>query len=181
VARPEIATARRPDRASRRARRPVVLATQLVLAGLGLCGAPAHAQSNNVRVTGLSDVAFGSITNFGADSVRTENVCAFANTATNGYRITANGSGSGGAFTLASGARTLPYDVQWNQLSGQSSGTQLSPNVALTGQVSTATQQACNSGPASSGSLIVIVRSSAVSSATAGTYSGNLTLLIGPE
>jgi hypothetical protein len=58
---------------------------------------------------------------------------------------------------------------------------QLSPNVPLTGQTSTATQQTCNSGPATSASLIVVLRSTALSSATAGTYNGAVTLLVGPE
>ena len=55
------------------------------------------------------------------------------------------------------------------------------PCVPLTGQISSATQQTCNNGPANSASLVVIVRSAALSSAAAGSYSGTLTLVIGPE
>ena len=146
-----------------------------------LTAAPALAQSNNVRLTKLSDVPFGTITNFASDSVSSQSVCAFSASATKNYHVTASGSGTGGAFSLASGSSSLAYDVQWNGASGQTSGTQLSPNVALTGLLSAATQQACNSGPATSGSLIVILRSSAVSSARTGSYSGTLTLVIGPE
>ena len=146
-----------------------------------VCADPAGAASNNVRITGLSDVAFGTLANLSVDAVRTENICAFANSATNGYNVRASGSGSGGAFTLASGTDTLPFDLQWNDSAGQSSGTQMTANVALTGQVSTATQQSCNSGPAVSASLIVILRSAALSSATAGSYNGSVTLVIGPE
>jgi hypothetical protein len=47
--------------------------------------------------------------------------------------------------------------------------------------VSQAKQQTCNSGPATSASLIVIIRSAALTSADAGFYSGDLTLVIGPE
>jgi hypothetical protein len=137
--------------------------------------------ASNVRITGLSDAAFGTITNLGTDSIKAQNICVFSNTATSGYHVTANGSGTSGAFTLASGANTLAYQVQWSASSGQTTGTQLSPNVALTGLTSAATQQACNSGPASSASLIVILRSTALLSATAGTYNGTLTLVIGPE
>ena len=75
----------------------------------------------------------------------------------------------------------MAYDVQWSGSPGQSSGAQLTPNVPLTGQVSTASQQTCNNGPVSSASLIVILRSAALSSATAGTYNGTLTLLVGAE
>ncbi len=71
--------------------------------------------------------------------------------------------------------------MQWNKLSGQTAGTGLSPNVALTGQTSTATQQQCNSGPATSASLILIVRGTSAAAASGGNYSGTLTLVLGPE
>jgi hypothetical protein len=147
-----------------------------------LSASPALAAANDkVRITGLTDVAFGSIANLGADAVRSQSLCLFSNSSTNGYNVTATGTGSGGAFTLTSGALSLPFDVQWSSSSGQSSGSQLSPNVPLTGQVSTASQQTCSSGPATSASLIVILRATALSSATAGTYAGTLTLLVSPE
>lgn len=136
---------------------------------------------NNVRITGLSDVAFGTVANLASDSLNSQNICVFSNSQTNGYYVQATGSGAGGAFTLASGGNALAYEVQWNQASGQSAGAQLSPNVALTGQVSSATQPSCNSGPSSSASLIIILRSAQLSAATAGTYSGTLTLLVAPE
>jgi hypothetical protein len=151
----------------------------LCACGAALCGFPAGAQSNNVRITGLSDIAFGSLA--GGDVVRSENVCAFSSTSTKGYRVTASGSGASGAFTLANGGATLAYEVQWNKLSGQTSGTNVSPNVALTGQTSAATQQQCNSGPASSASLILIIRDASVAAAAGGNYSGTLTLLLGPD
>ena len=81
---------------------------RLFVAIAGLAGAfgavPAGAQSNNVRITQLSDVAFGSIANLGADSVRTQNICVFAHTASSGYRVTASGSAPGGAFGFRSGS-----------------------------------------------------------------------------
>ena len=146
-----------------------------------LTAGSAMAASNNVRISGLSDVAFGSVGNLAVDSISSQSICVYANTAINGYNVTASGSSSGGAFALASGANRLSYEVQWSQSPGQSSGTQLNPNVALTGLVSTATQQNCNSGPAASASLILIVRSTIASSAAAGSYSGTLSLLVGPE
>lgn len=146
-----------------------------------LAAQPLSAQSNNVRITQLSDVAFGSIANLGVDAVRTQNLCVFAHTATSGYRVTASGSAPSGAFALSSGTSLLDYEVQWNQSPGQSSGSTISPNVALTGLISQATQQTCNNGPATSASLILVLRSAALSNARAGSYSGTLTLLIGPE
>jgi hypothetical protein len=152
----------------------------LLLLPLIIAGEPASAASNKVRITKLVDIAFGTIANLGADAVRSESVCLFADTNTNGYNVTATGTGTGGAFEL-SGPGSMAYDVQWSSSSGQSSGTQLVPNVPLTGQVSSATQQTCGTGPATSASLVVILRAAALSSAGAGTYSGTLTVLIGPE
>jgi hypothetical protein len=142
---------------------------------------PLSAQSNNVRITQLSDVAFGALANLGVDAVRTQSICVFAHTANEGYRVTATGSAPNGAFALSSGASLLDYEVQWSPSPGQSTGSQLSPNTTLTGLTSTATQQTCNNGPATSASLILVLRSAALSSARAGSYSGTLTLIIGPE
>jgi hypothetical protein len=143
--------------------------------------APCFAASNNVRITGLTDVAFGTVANLSADAVQSQSLCLYANTASNGYNVRASGSGAGGTFSLSSGSDELPFEVQWNGTAGQSSGTQLSANVVLSGLTTVATQQTCNSGPAVSASLVVILRSAALSSASAGSYNGSLTLLIGPE
>jgi hypothetical protein len=148
---------------------------------LAMYAAPAAAQSNKVNISNLSDVVFGSLANVGVDAVNSQSICVYSSTATNGYQVTATGSGSGNAFAMSSGLSTLPYDVQWNASAGQSSGTQLTAGATLTGQISSANQKTCNSGPANSASLIVILRSSALSKASAGDYSGTLTLLIGPE
>jgi hypothetical protein len=170
---------RQPARLLAKARL-LALASGAALAMLA-CASPALAASNKVRLTGLSDVGFGTLANLAADALRSQSLCLYADTPTNGYSITAIGSGSGSAFELNSGARTLPFDVAWNSVAGQSSGAQLSPNVPLTGQTSTATQQTCNNGPATSASLIVVLRSTALSNAMAGTYAGTLTLIVGPE
>lgn len=151
------------------------------LPALCFSAAPSVAASNKVRVGALSDVSFGTVANLSTDAIANQSVCVFADTVTNGYNVTASGTGPGGSFVLSSGSATLAYDVQWSSSPGQSTGAKLSANVPLTGQVSTATQQSCSSGPASSASLIVVLRSAALSSAAAGNYNGNLTLVIGPE
>ena len=142
---------------------------------------PLEAASNKVRISGLGDLTFGTLADLSADAVQSESLCLYSDSATNGYNVRASGSGPGGAFTLTSGGDSLPFEVQWNSAAGRSSGTQLTANVATSGQVSSATQQSCNSGPATSASLIVVVRSSALSSAPAGSYNGSLTLVVGPE
>ena len=156
-------------------------ATIALCGGLLLVAAPAFAASNKVRITKLSDVAFGTIANLGSDAVRSQSVCVYSDTNTNGYNVTATGTGPGGTFRLSSGPQALSYEVQWSGSPGQNSGVQLSPSLPLTGQTSSATNQMCNAGPATSASLIVVLRSTALSSATAGTYNGTLTLVVGPE
>ena len=148
---------------------------------LALAAPPAFAASNKVRITQLGDVAFGTIANLSADATRSESVCLFADTNTNGYHVTASGTGPGGAFQLSSGLNSMAYDVQWSSSAGRAVGIQLTPNVPLTGQASAATQQTCNNGPATTASLIIVLRTGALASATAGTYNGTLTLVVGPE
>ncbi|HEU4683163.1 MAG TPA: hypothetical protein VFS39_01495, partial [Nitrospira sp.] len=136
------------------------------------------------RVSGLSDLAFGSITSFGTDSILSESVCLSAKSPpANNYRITASGSGSGGAFVLSSGSAVLPFEVQWSDTPGQSSGQQLLANQPMTGLHSSSSNAVndCSKGPATTASLIVILRSAALASATSGTYTGTLTLLVAPE
>jgi hypothetical protein len=146
-----------------------------------LLAAPAPALAQKVRITNLSDVDFGTIANLQADSRRSQNICLYSNGTAGGYSVVATGSGPGSGFSLSSGPSLLAYDVEWSGQSGQASGAALSPNVALTGQTSSATQQFCNSGPPSSASLIVVLRGAELSRARQGNYSGTLTLLIAAE
>jgi len=160
---------------------PRLIAVAVGLASTLLIPAAAMAASNKVRITNLTDVAFGSLANLSVDAVRSQSVCLYADTNTNGYSITATGTGPSGAFQLTSGAAAMDYEVQWSSSAGQSGGASLAPNMPLTGQVSPATHQTCANGPATSASLILLLRSSALSSARAGTYNGTLTLIVGPE
>jgi hypothetical protein len=184
MAAPDYCAAARASRTGRRSARrrasPAAHDAAAALAQLSVA-APAAAASNKVRITQLSDVAFGTIANLGRDAVQSQSLCLYSDSATNGYHVTASGTGPGGAFELSSGAGVLAYEVQWSSSAAQSSGVQLWPNVPLSGQVSAATQQTCNNGPASSASLILILRAAALSGATAGSYNGTLTLLVGPE
>ena len=150
----------------------------LFLAGLALSD-PAAAQK--VRITNVSDVNFGLISNLLADSRRSQNLCVFSQSTGGRYSITATGSGSGSSFSLSNGSSSLPYDVEWSDQSGETGGTSLAPAVAATGRVSAATQQSCNSGPSSSASLTVILRSASLIQAREGNYSGSLTLVVAAE
>ena len=135
-----------------------------------------------VEISGLTDFTFGTLDPATATSTA-ENVCVWSNTATKGYSITATGSGASSAFTLSNGTTTLGYGVQWNGLSGQSTGTALATNTVATGFVSTATSPTCATGAATTASLVVGFTTAqlqaAVGSATA--YTGTLTLLVAPQ
>ena len=135
-----------------------------------------------VRISGLNDVTFSNV-DPSANASNAQNVCVWSNTSTRGYTITATGSGTANAFTLASGALpAVPYTVQWASSSGQSSGTSLTAGSALVGQTSAATNSDCSAGPAASASLVVSMGSSTLQSMTAGvTYNGTLTLVVAPE
>lgn len=139
---------------------------------------PSAAQQ--VRIRQLNDLSFGTLAVAPVDRVMTDNLCVYSTTATGGYTIVARGSGSSSAFTLASGGNVLPYEVQWAFASGQTAGTALSPNVALTGVTSNRSNPTCN-GLSLTASLIVIIRSAAQGAARAGNYTGTLTLLVAPN
>lgn len=137
---------------------------------------------NRAQITGLSDISFTNVDPT-ATATNAQNLCVWSNTSTKGYNITATGSGTAGAFTLGSGTLpAVPYSVQWSQSSGQSSGTALTRGTALSGLVSTATRPTCNSGPASTASLVVSIADTALQNMTSSTnYTGTLTLVVAPE
>lgn len=136
---------------------------------------------NRVQLSGLTDVSFANQDPATA-AANAQNVCVWSNTSTKGYNVTASGSGTASALTLANGALTVPYTVEWAQTSGQVSGTPLATGAALTGQKSTATNALCASGPSSTASLIVKMSTASLQSMQAATtYSGTLTLVVAPE
>jgi hypothetical protein len=137
--------------------------------------------SAQMQITNVSDVSFGTITNVSADVSQSQTVCAYSGLFSGRYNITATGSGAAGAFTLTNGAATLAYDVQWNALAGQTSGTMLSTGAALTGLLSYAVLPTCTLGVTPSGTLTITLRSAALSSAAAGNFTGTLSLMISPN
>lgn len=136
---------------------------------------------NRVQLSGLNDVSLLNQDPATA-ALDAQNVCVWSNTSTKGYNVTATGSGSGNAFTLANGASSVPYSVEWSGNSGQTSGTPLTAGTALGGLVSTATSATCASGPSSTSSLIVRISSASLQTMQAATtYTGTLTLVVAPE
>jgi hypothetical protein len=150
-------------------------------AGLALFSVSAEPASAKVRITGLNDVSFGSISNLAVDAVQSQSVCAYSSGSGNTYSVRADGSGAGGAFTLTSGSTSLAYSVRWNNQPGQTNGTALTAGAPLGSQTTNAQNQTCSSGPSTTASLIVTLPATSLSSATAGTYSGTLTIILAEE
>jgi hypothetical protein len=158
----------------------LIVALLMGAIGAGLASTPARAAPTKARISGLGEVAFGLIAGT-SDQSASQNLCAFSANDTNLYSVTATGSGTGGTFALSSGAGQLPYDVLWAAAPDQTGGTQLVAGTAAPGFLSNATQQTCNSGPAASASLTVVIRSATLMAAAAGDYSGTLQVTIAPE
>jgi hypothetical protein len=136
------------------------------------------AQATKVRITDFNDLTFGQLAGV-SDAYLADDICAYSSTS--GYFVTATGSGSGGAFSLASASSTLPYEVMWVGAPGQTTGTALSAGVTSSAFTNPATQLTCNSGPPSTASLIVVIRANTVSAAQAGSYTGTLSIMIAPQ
>jgi hypothetical protein len=153
---------------------------QVVCVGL-VALMPVTAQAQNVRINKLANAAFGTISNFTIDQKLSQNICVYTTPLGTRYGVTASGSGSSGAFTIASGGNTMPYEVQWAATTGQTTGTSLTAKLQLGSQTTTATTSGCTSGPATTASLIIILRTATVGSARSGSYTGTLTLLVAPN
>lgn len=143
-------------------------------------GQPARAQE--ARISGVADVDFGTLPAI-ADQSISQNVavCSYRNRPQRlAYSVMVRGSGPGGSLTLSSGASTLPYDVQWLDSLGQTSGTMLSSGVPVSGFGNAANGFDCPGQP-DTASLTITIRAVDLASAGAGNYSGSLQITVVPE
>ncbi len=139
-----------------------------------------------VNLTNLADVTFadadlGPIANTASQATKAQNVCVWSNNSDKSYYITASGSGTANAFTLANSTNpVVPYEVYWSASSGQTTGTQLTTATKSAKLISTATAPACGGG--TTASLIVgIIGTDVTPMLAATTYTGTLTLLVAPN
>ena len=142
--------------------------------------------SPRVDITNLSDVTFadsdlGPVINTANQATKASNVCVWSNNADKSYYITASGSGTSSAFTLANSTNpVIPYEVYWSATSGQTTGTQLTAATKSAKLTSTATTPTCGGG--TSASLVVGIQGTDANSMLASTsYTGTLTLLVAPS
>lgn len=133
------------------------------------------ANAATIIVNQLDDVPMGTWSGLG-DMVQTMSHCSGPSSSR--YRVTATGSGTGGAFTLSSGTSTLAYKVEY---AGRTGGfTQLSPGIALTG-LNGDTQAQCVGLSRQSERVRITILAATLAAAPAGSYSGTLTLTVAPE
>jgi hypothetical protein len=131
--------------------------------------------SADVRISGVGDFSFG-VWGGVADLVSSDPVCIY-NSASAAYTITASGSGPGGNLSLASGGNSLGYDVAFRgSVGGYVTLTANSPQ-----SFSAANQISNSCGGGTNADVRVTVSASNLLAATAGSYSGTLTVTVGPE
>ena len=140
----------------------------------------APARADTVNISGLSALDLGSFSGSG-DLSDQDNICVYHAEGA-AYSISAYGSGASGAFTLASAVGTVAYRVFFRDSVGSGSFVQLqNPNQSynFTG-ASTASSSCADSGGVNATVKITAVES-ALMSAIAASYSGNLTVVVAPQ
>ena len=135
---------------------------------------------SNLNDLTFADSDFAPVIGTGNSAQKTDNVCAWSNNADRSYFITASGSGTANAFTLASASNpVIPYSVSWAQSSGQTTGAALTAGTKSAKLISAATTSTCGGG--NSATLIVAITGANAETMLAGAaYTGTLTLLMTP-
>lgn len=126
-----------------------------------------------VRITEMDNFAFGTWSGSGQLQA-SDTICIYDSQANMNYGIRATGSGAASAFTVASGAFTLAYGVQWQGSVGAM--TTLTTNVKTVFNNANRISQTCGGAP--NATLRITFTQANLEAAEAGTYSGVLTLLL---
>lgn len=133
------------------------------------------------RIGGISDLTFGSYSGNGGLALD-DDVCVWTNATGGSYRITAKGSGASFAFTVAKvgdTSKTIVYAVNWNNTAGTSGNQPLTANTTssnISGANTVSTD--CTSGPSNTANFQVTFTQGNLLAASAGTYTGVLSLVI---
>ncbi len=128
-----------------------------------------------VVINKLDDLNFGSWSGTG-NITRVSRHCVASTASGNLFSITLTGNGPGGSFTLASGPGSLPYRVWYRDRPGQA-WQEASPGVTIFNLVGRNNPNNCRGQRQR---VRVRFMANDLAAATAGTYSGTLTLLVAP-
>lgn len=136
------------------------------------------------RVSGISDLNLPTWSIGDPGVSASIDICAY--TLLGNYNVTVS---SPGGFVLTNGANTIPYTLKWEDSGagnlGSSGGSAMTNNVALVNRLnanSSLFSNDCSTGipTGPTARLYLNITQAAMNAAPAGTYSGTITLLIGP-
>ena len=137
------------------------------------------------NISGLSDLSVSGWVVGDGDQTVSEDICVYSTRPSGGYTVKATGTGSGNGFTLAYSGRTLPYQVRWNAGGvGALSNSALpltanSPSPFTHAATDSSSCSGAIAGPTAR--LLITFLASSLTSVSAGTYAGTLTLMITPN
>jgi hypothetical protein len=134
---------------------------------------------NRALITSLTDVSFTNADPSVA-ATSSQGPCVWSNTSTRNYTITASGSGTSGAFTVASGSSVIPYSVGWANSAGATSLTALTAGTASSAVASNATNISCG-GSGNSTLKVTIGATDLQNMVATNSYTGTLTLVVTPQ
>jgi hypothetical protein len=170
-------------RARKSARRWTGAARAAIAAAVSASLLATPARADRVRISDLSDVNFGTI-DPSVDAHLSQDVCIFSDDFQHEYSVTAYGMGFGFGFIMVGrpGFVPLDYEVEWNDHPGRDNGTRLFPGNDARGFETNGGDQSCGGGVFENASLIIVLRSSALSRCVNdAVYSGVLVLTIAPD
>lgn len=133
----------------------------------------------------LRDFDFGNWS--GSGELRDNDDVCVGTTGTAQYIIRADGQGPGNDFILANGANQLPYRVFWNDTIGTAGNFELSSGVQVANLTNPPNTFVAIGGGAyictgaRDANVEIVVEEAALQAATAGTYTGVLTLTLIPQ
>lgn len=135
-----------------------------------------------VKISNLSDVDFGSITDLTSDATaQDDSVCVYNNSGSS-YKLTVSSLNNDGSnFRLKNGTNFMNYNVDWfEDVSG--GGIQHSLSHASQTTVGNAHQTSisCNSGASNNASMYLTIPAAQFDGAPAGAYSDTLTIEVQP-
>jgi hypothetical protein len=138
-----------------------------------------------VQITGVDNISFEDLTysnlTNGVTVADEGGVCVFSNTAGRGYTITATGNGTEAPFSVTNGESELIYSVRFNEGQTPASGAPLTHGTqsqVFEGDATTyGSAGGCTSANAS---FDVTFAAGVLQDATAGGYTGTLTLTVSP-
>ena len=137
-----------------------------------LAGSIRYAEAR-IQIVNMNDFNFGTWTGSGGITA-TDQVCVWEDSGNDRYRVTATGTGTGGAFTITGGTTALPYQVTWTSSNGTTQT--LTANVQSVQFRSSSFVNRCGGG--TNATIRIDISQSALLAAEAATYTGTLTLLL---